>query len=66
MKYHLTIEKTLRRGITFEALDDDVAEDMALKLFYEASSHPEMLEDGSAEYDYALTDNCGRDLIPWN
>lgn len=66
MKYHLTIEKTLSMGITFEASDDDAAEEIAQKIFDDVSNHPEILEDGYAEYDYALTDECYRDIVPWS
>ncbi len=66
MKYHLTIEKTLSMGVTFEASDDTAAEERAQEIFDNVSNHPELIEDGYSEYDYALTDDCGRDLIPWN
>lgn len=66
MKYHLTIEKTLSMGVTFEASNDDAAEEKAQEIFDDVLKNPELIEDGYSEYDYALTDGCYREIVPWN
>lgn len=44
-------------------LIDDAYNELPKKV---APNHPEMFEDGYDEYDYALEDECFREIVPWS
>lgn len=63
MIYKMTMEKVLLIGIEFEAADNEVAIRRAGEIFEKAVNSPEKFESGDAQYDYALCDDRGRDII---
>ena len=65
MLYKMTMERTLRVGIEFEAENDSTAEVKAEELFSTAISNPTQFDGGDTEHDYALCDGVGNELIPW-
>lgn len=65
MKYYLTMERTLRIAMEFDAPDHAAAEEKANEMFDDAIDHPEKFEGGDIEHDFALVDDQGRDIIPW-
>lgn len=62
MKYSMTIERTYRIGIEFDASNDKEAEAKAEDL---ASSIGVEIFDGDCESDYTLCDECERVIIDW-
>lgn len=63
MKYYLTLERTYRIGIDFEASNDEEAEAKAAEL---ANNVGDEIFSGDCEGDYALCDDCGRTLLDWD
>lgn len=65
MLYNMTMERTLRVALDFEAENDAEAEKRADQIFTDAIAHPEKFEGGDIEHDYALCDDQFRDVVPW-
>lgn len=65
MKYTMTIERTLRFDVEFEADDDEKAELKADKLFAKKVHDESNFVDADAECDYAVCDECGRTIVSW-
>lgn len=65
MLYKMTMERTLRVGVEFEAENDSAAEVKAENLFSNAILNPTQFDGGDVEHDYALCDRGGNELIPW-
>lgn len=63
MKYHLTIERTYRIGVDFEASSDEEAEAKAAEL---ANNVGDEIFSGDCEGDYALCDEKYRTIIDWD
>lgn len=61
-KYMLTVERTYRIGMEFEAATDEEAEAKAAEL---AEDIGDEIFLGSCESDYALCDENGRMIIDW-
>ena len=66
MEYNMTVERTLRIAITFEAENDKAAEEKANELFVDMIEHPEKFEGGDKEHDYALCADGGRTVVDWS
>lgn len=65
MKYCITMERTQRVAVWFEAENDEAAEQKAERIYDDTM--PEDFESGSEEYDYALEDvSDGRTIIDWS
>ena len=62
MKVYVTVERVLSRGYTVEVKDPSEVEEAAEALM----DHPEEMEDSGENWDYAVSDEEGRDLIPWS
>lgn len=63
-KYWLTMERTLRISVEFEAQDDEEAEQIAADINMKTG-----LEDfycGNVETDYSLSDDAGRTILDWD
>lgn len=63
MEYCITMERTLRTAISFEADNDDQACKKAEEISAQASSSD--YEPGEEERDYALCDEAGRLIVDW-
>lgn len=63
MKYCITMERTLRIAVNFDAANDDEAREKASEIFDNTSQDD--FEQGSEEYDYALCDDTGRTIVDW-
>lgn len=66
MKYNVTIERVLTRGYEIEA---DTEEELLHKVEELQSSlmdDPAEMEDSGESWDYAVTDDEGRDIITWS
>lgn len=65
MKYCITMERTQRVAVWFDAPNDEKAEKEADRIFGAATAAD--FEDGDEERDYAL-DNVdkGRTITPWS
>ena len=63
MKYHLTVERTYRVGIEFDAINDEEAEFMAADLYHNIGNE---IFNGDVEGDYALCDAKGCTIIDWD
>lgn len=63
MTYHMTVEKTVRCSFSFEAENDRSAEIEAERLCNEFKNNEFEIED--EEFDYALCDEEGNDIICW-
>ena len=63
MKYCVTMERTVRIAKWFEAENDKAAMDLA-HLIHVRTDDSEY-ENGDSEYDYALCDETGKDLVYW-
>lgn len=66
MQYYLTMERTLRIGVTFDARNDAEARMKANEIFDNAIENPEKFEGGDVEHDFALTGDDFGDIIPWS
>lgn len=65
MKYCVTMERTLRIAVWFDAPDDEAAEEKAAEI--NRSTDLKAFEQGDVERDYALCDaENGRLLIDWD
>lgn len=67
MKYYMTVERTARIDIEFEA----VSEEAAIKIANSRCSGEELddsleFDSGNISYDYALCDQTGRTIIDWS
>lgn len=65
MEYNMTVERTLRIAVSFQAENDEDAEKKAAELFADMAAHPVKFEGGDVEYDYALCGENGRTVIDW-
>ena len=63
MKYFLTVERTYRIGVEFEASNDEEAETKAAEL---ANSVGDEIFSGDCEMDYALCDENDRTILDWD
>ena len=63
MKYFLTVERTYRVGLEFEATNENEAEMMAVEL---SSNVGDEIFDGYCDSDYALCDESGRTIVDWS
>lgn len=66
MKYNVTIERALTRGYEIEV---DTEEEMLRKveeLQAALMDDPAEMEDSGESWDYAVTDDEGRDIITWS
>ena len=63
MKYFLTVERTYRLGVEFEAANDEEAEAKAAEL---ANSIGDEIFFGDCESDYALCDEESRTIFDWD
>ncbi len=63
MKYFLTVERTYRIGVEFEASNDAEAEAKAAEL---ANNVGDEIFSCDCESDYALCDEADRTIIDWN
>ena len=63
MKYKLTVERTYRIGIEFEADSEEYAEYKAAELAFGIG---DKIFDGDCENDYALYDEEGRTIVDWS
>ena len=61
MKYCITMERTMRVALSFEAANDDDAIEKANRICQ--SADPSEFEDGVEERDFALVDGETHDLI---
>lgn len=66
MKVNVTVERVLSRGYTVEVKDPSEVEEAAEDLMDHLMEHPEEMEDSGENWDYAVSDEEGRDLIPWS
>ena len=66
MKVYVTVERVLSRGYTVEVKDPSEVEEAAEALMEHLMEHPEEMEDSCENWDYAVSDEEGRDLIPWS
>jgi len=65
MKYCVTMERTLRIAVWFDAPDDEAAEEKAAEI--NQSTDLKEFEEGDVERDYALCDvESGRLLLDWD
>lgn len=63
MKYRLTVERTYRIGMEFEATSDEEAETKAAEL---ANNVGDEIFNGDCESDYALCDEESRTILDWD
>lgn len=63
MKYNVTIERTYRTAVTFEAANDKEAEAKANEL---ADNIGDEIFEGTVESDWALCDAHGNLIVDWN
>lgn len=65
MKVEITMEKTMRIAMEFDATEEQI-EDLKRgeNPFYEQMEKE--VENGEVEYDYAVTDLEGNEIIPWS
>lgn len=64
MKIEITMEKTLRVSMDFEATQEQVELlEKGINPFQEKLE--EKLPDGDVEYDYAVNDEDGNAIVPW-
>lgn len=63
MEYCITMERTLRVAVHFEASSDDAACEKANEIYDNAT--PTDFEAGDVGHDYALCDTSGRTLVDW-
>ena len=66
MIYKLTMERTQRIGVEFEASDDTDAVVQAQVMYSNAMRNPSAFSGGDVEGDFALCDESGQDIIPWS
>lgn len=66
MIYKLTMERTLRIGVEFEADDDEAAVMIANDAYRKAMGTPQEFEGGDIEGDWALCNEEGKDLVVWS
>lgn len=64
MKIEITMEKTMRIAMEFEASKEQI-EDLKRgeNPFYEQMKKE--VENGEVEYDYAVNDPEGNEIVPW-
>ncbi len=65
-RYCITLERTQRIAVWFEADGDDDACIKAEGILEQHKADPSKFESGDVEYDYALDDDGGRSVIAWN
>lgn len=65
MRYEITIERTVFLTTEFEANSEEEAIKKADEMYEDAKKHPEQLEDGHVQTDYALTAEDGVEIINW-
>lgn len=65
MKVEITMEKTMRIAMEFDATEEQI-EDLKRgeNPFYEQMEKE--VENGEVEYDYAVTDLEGNEIVPWS
>ena len=63
MEYCITMERTLRVAVHFDADSDDKARERAIEIYDSAT--PAVFEAGDTEHDYALCDTSARTLVDW-
>lgn len=65
MKVEITMEKTMRIAMQFDATEEQI-EDLKCgeNPFYEQMEKE--VENGEVEYDYAVTDLEGNEIVPWS
>ena len=63
MKYFLTVERTYRIGMEFDAVSDQEAEAMAAEL---SNNVGDEIFCGDYENDYALCDENYRTILDWD
>ena len=64
--YEVTIEKTVRAAIPYDAADDAAAIERARELLERAIDQPEITEGGYIAFDMALCSlGSGQTLIDW-
>ncbi len=66
MKYCITIERTQRIAVWFDAEDDEAAEEKAGEIYNTTQDHPHEFESGDTEYDYALDREDGGTILDWD
>lgn len=64
MNYCITMERTLRVAVQFEADSDDEAYEKAKEIY--DKSEPADYDQGEEEHDYALCDGAGNLLVDWD
>lgn len=65
MKIEITMEKTMRIAMEFDATEEQI-EDLKRgeNPFYEQMERE--VENGEVEYDYAVNDLEGNEIVPWS
>lgn len=65
MKIEITMEKAMRIAMEFEASKEQI-EDLKRgeNPFYEQMEKE--VENGEVEYDYAVNDLAGNEIVPWS
>lgn len=65
MKIEITMEKTMRITMEFDATEEQI-EDLkhGENPFYEQMKKE--VENGEVEYDYAVNDLEGNEIVPWS
>lgn len=66
MEYEITMERTVRFAVTFQAEDNDEAEEKANAIFNAAMEDTDQFEGNDEEFDYALHNlDTGEELVEW-
>lgn len=64
-EYCITMECTYRRAVWFSADNDDEAEKKAEEIYMDARRE-DFTADDDCEWDYALVDPDGVDIVSWS
>ena len=65
MRYCITMERTQRVAVWYDANDDEDAEWRGDQILADFQEHPQKFADGDEEFEYAICSEDGGDIVTW-